>query len=196
MPSPKSDQKPSLIEDERLSTSSLDQDAGRRSMSSADASRVDEDGTIASRSERRISFRDEFMEFALPTPPKNDQWHYFWWSTTSQHDPLQRRIRLGYEVVTPEMLPGFGDFRVKNGQHEGAIGVNEMILLRVPREHYLAYMNEVHHTAPLEEEGRLDVQWQLTKEAGGKIRDQALVKNEDGMSDTQRAVTVKSPVFE
>lgn len=196
MPNPKtSDAKASLIDDERLTTAALSSDPARQSVASADSPRVDEDGTISTISERRVSMRAEFMEFALPTPPKHDGWHYFWWSTTAQHDPLQRRIRLGYEVVTSEMLPGFGDFRVKNGQHEGAIGVNEMILLRIPQHLYQSYMQEVHHTAPLEEEGRLDVQWQLTKDAGGRLRDQALVKNEDGMQPQQAPVS-KVSAFE
>jgi hypothetical protein len=190
---PKANSPESPLADERLATPSFTAQE-RASRSAEDSSRTDEDGTITTVSERRLSLRDEFMEFALPTPPKSDQWHYFWWSTTAQHDPLQRRIRLGYEIVNSEMLPGFGDFRVKNGQYEGALGVNEMILLRIPQSLYLDYMHQAHHEQPLEEESRLDIQWELAKTAGGKLKDQAIIRNEDAMAETQR--TIAKPRFE
>jgi hypothetical protein len=106
-------------------------------------------------SQRVSMLRNEFRYQALPDPPETPGWKYIWLSTTNQSDPIHARIRLGYVPVKPEDLPGFQFSTVKTGDYEGMIGVNEMLLFRIPIDRWTAYMRELHHDAPLEEEGRL-----------------------------------------
>ena len=138
--------------DERIKKSP---DATRvtRSAEVRDARDVAEN-TLATASERRRMFR-EFSQEALPTPPQIPGWHFIWLSTTNQYDPIYKRQRMGYEPVKAEELPGYENFRVKSGEFEGLIAVNEMILFKIPQEIYQEIMEEYHHNMPLEEEDRL-----------------------------------------
>lgn len=131
----------------------------KKSDSSRDAKeeRVSAEGTLATTSERRKMFR-EFTQEALPTPPAMPGYHFCWLSTTNQYDPIYKRMRMGYEPVTPNMseaLKEFTHLRAKSGEYEGYITVNEMVLFRIPQEIYQEIMEEYHHNMPLEEEERI-----------------------------------------
>lgn len=110
--------------------------------------------TLATTSERRKMFR-EFSQEALPTPPATPGWHYCWLSTTNQYDPIYKRIRMGYEMVKADEIPEFDHFRVKSGEYENSITVNEMVLFKIPQEFYQEIMEENHYYRPLEEEERI-----------------------------------------
>ena len=99
--------------------------------------------------------RSEWDTNLLPEPPKEPGWHYCWLSTTSSTDPIYRRIQRGYELVRSEHLKGWNQLRVSQGEYEGFVGCNEMILSRIPEELYQEAMRYFHHELPLAEEGRI-----------------------------------------
>lgn len=112
------------------------------------------DTALETSKERRRMFR-EFVQEALPTPPETPGWHYCWLSMTNQYDPIYKRIRMGYEPVKADDIPEFKHLRVKSGEYDGCISVNEMVLFKLPQEIYQEMMEEYHHYRPLEEESRL-----------------------------------------
>jgi hypothetical protein len=65
------------------------------------------------------------------------------------------RIRLGYEPVKSEDVPGWEYATLKTGDWAGLIGVNEMLAFKLPISLYEKYMREAHHDAPLREEEKL-----------------------------------------
>ena len=65
------------------------------------------------------------------------------------------RMRLGYEPVKPEDIPGWEYATLKTGDWAGFIGVNEMLAFKLPISLYEKYMLEAHHNAPLREEEKL-----------------------------------------
>jgi len=138
--------------DERLKKSA---DAGRENRASEDVRRLDNDGTGTTVSERRQMFRNEWTQEALPTPPAIPGFHLCWLSTTSAYDSIQKRIRIGYTPVLAEELNGFDTYRMKGGEYDGFISVNEMVLFKIPNEIYNELMQELHHHAPNDEEGKL-----------------------------------------
>lgn len=109
---------------------------------------------LSTSSERRKMFR-EFSQEALPTPPDLPGWHYCWLSMTNQYDPIYKRVRMGYEPVKADELPEFTHLRLKSGEYENCVSINEMILFKIPSEIYQEIMEENHHYRPLEEEERV-----------------------------------------
>jgi hypothetical protein len=61
------------------------------------------------------------------------------------------RMRLGYEAVKPEDIPGWEATSIKSGDWTGFIGVNEMLAFKIPTALYEKYMQEAHHDAPTRE---------------------------------------------
>lgn len=143
-------------------------DAGRDNRSSEDVRRQDSDGTAMTVSERRKMFKNEWTQEALPTPPEVPGYHMCWLSTTNSYDPIHKRIRMGYEPVRADEIKGFETFRMKSGEFEGFVAVNEMLLFKIPNEIYQALMEEIHHFSPLEEEDKLKAQAVLGQDANGK----------------------------
>jgi hypothetical protein len=78
-----------------------------------------------------------------------------WLTTTNPRDSIQTRIRLGYEPVKPEDVPGWEYATLKTGDWNGFIGVNEMLAFKLPISLYDKYMREAHHDAPMREEEKL-----------------------------------------
>ena len=81
-----------------------------------------------------------------------------WLSTTNTYDTIDRRIRLGYVPVKAEELPGYEDYRVKDGEHVGYISCNEMLLFKLPTEIFQEVMMQFHHNKPREEADKVRVQ--------------------------------------
>ena len=100
-------------------------------------------------------FRQQFFQSSLPDLPKLPGWHCCWLTTTNPRDSIQMRIRLGYEPLKPEDIPGWEYATLKTGDWSGFIGVNEMLAFKLPMSLYEAYMKEAHHDAPLREEEKL-----------------------------------------
>ena len=105
--------------------------------------------------ERVEMFRQQFFQSSLPDLPKIPGWHMCWLTTTNPRDSIQTRIRLGYEPVKPEEVPGWEYATIKTGDWNGFIGVNEMLAFKLPVSLYEKYMREAHHNAPLREEEKL-----------------------------------------
>lgn len=105
--------------------------------------------------DRVAMFRQQFFQSSLPDLPKIPGWHMCWLTTTNPRDSIQTRIRLGYEPVKPEDVPGWEYATLKTGDWAGLIGVNEMLAFKLPISLYEKYMKEAHHDAPLREEEKL-----------------------------------------
>ena len=105
--------------------------------------------------ERVAMFRQQFFQSSLPDLPRIPGWHMCWLTTTNPRESIQTRIRLGYEPVKPEDVPGWEYATLKTGDWQGFIGVNEMLAFKLPISLYERYMTEAHHDAPLREEEKL-----------------------------------------
>jgi hypothetical protein len=131
---------------------------GRENRASHDTVREAPEDTFVSSEERRKMWKDEWTQSALPNVPELKGWHVCWLSTTNSYDSIDKRIRLGYTPVKAEEIPGFENYRVKAGEHDGCIACNEMILFKIPEERYQDIMAHFHHDMPLEEATKIKVQ--------------------------------------
>lgn len=138
------------MSDERLKKSAAE---GRDNRAMQDRA-VTENRQISD-DERVEMFRQQFFQSSLPDLPKIPGWHMCWLTTTNPRDSIQTRIRLGYEPVKPEDVPGWEYATLKTGDWAGFIGVNEMLAFKLPMSLYEKYMCEAHHNAPLREEEKL-----------------------------------------
>lgn len=105
--------------------------------------------------ERLEIFRNTSFQHTLPEVPHANGWHFCWLTTNNPRDSLMMRTRWGYEPVKASEIPGFEFASIKTGQYEGCVGVNEMVLFKIPMRLYHRYMQEAHHEAPLREEEKL-----------------------------------------
>lgn len=136
--------------DDRLKKSAAESVRGDRV--EADASRTELDGTALSMEERRRMIRSEWSQDVLPSPPEVPGWHYCWLSTTNSTDPIYKRMQKGYEPVKATDVPGFAQYRATQGEFEGCVACNEMLLFRIPEELYQEIMTIFHYERPNEEE--------------------------------------------
>jgi len=114
----------------------------------------------------RDMVRNEFVQEALPQIPDTDKWHFCWLSTTSSHDPIHKRIRMGYQAARFEDVSSLGldDYRVSQGEYSGGIGCNEMVLFKIAKSRHRMMMEEFHHNMPHEEEATIKRQLNRTEE--------------------------------
>ena len=129
--------------------------AGENRVNRAMQDRAATENREISDDERVEMFRQQFFQSSLPDLPKIPGWHTFWLTTTNPRDSIQTRIRLGYEPVKPEDVPGWEYATLKTGDWAGFIGVNEMLAFKLPLSLYEKYMQEAHHDAPMREEEKL-----------------------------------------
>ena len=113
-------------------------------------------------------FRQQFFQAALPDLPKIPGFHTCWLTTTNPRDSIQMRIRLGYEPIKPEDVPGWEYASIKTGEWTGFIGVNEMLAFKIPTSLYKKYMQEAHFDAPNREESRLTDTAEFLKQEAAK----------------------------
>lgn len=139
--------------DDRLKKDAAVEVRGDRAV--ADAGRTQADGTALTMEERRRLMRSDWDVEILPTPPHNPGWHYCWLSTTNSSDPIYKRMQKGYEPVKVNEIPGFMQYRVEQGEFEGCVACNEMLLFKIPDELYQEAMRYFHHDKPMEEEEML-----------------------------------------
>jgi hypothetical protein len=128
---------------------------GRQPRSQTDRRQTAAKERVLSDAERLDEFRKSFFQSVLPDLPPIDGYHVCWLTTTNPRDSIPGRIRLGYEPVKAEDVPGWEFATLKTGDYAGCIGVNEMIAFKLPMSLYEAYMREAHHNQPLEEEEKL-----------------------------------------
>lgn len=118
-------------------------------------------------------FRQQFFQSALPDLPAIDGFHTCWLTTTNPRDSIHHRMRLGYEPIKPEEIPGWEYNSIKTGEWTGFIGVNEMLAFKIPISLYEKFMQEAHHNMPLQEEEKLtetaEFLQQQAKQSGAEV---------------------------
>lgn len=142
--------------------------------------------------ERLELFRSMSFQSILPDFVHDPNWHYCWLTTNNAYDSIMTRQRWGYEPVKASDVPQLAMSAIKTGEYAGCVGVNEMILFKLPMRLYEAYMREAHHEGPLREEGKLtavlEVIAQQAREKG------AHVEMGDGSAALGKAS--RRPIFE
>jgi len=134
--------------------------------------------------DRLEMFRQQFFQAALPDLPKIPGYHLCWLTTSNPRDTINMRMRLGYEPVKPEDIPGWEATSIKSGEWTGFIGVNEMLAFKLPLSLYEKYMQEAHHDAPLRELEKLtDTAEFMKNQAEGQG---SRVFEGDGMQDLRQ----------
>ena len=145
--------------------------------------------------ERLDEFRMSMFQSALPDIPPINGYHVCWLTTTNPRDSIPARMRLGYSPIQAHEIPGWEHTAVKSGEYEGMVGVNEMVAFKLPSHLYEQYMYEVHHRAPLEEEGKLDTSRQMAmEEAASVARSAVALEAEEGFDGLGEAP--EPPSFE
>ena len=124
--------------------------------------------------------------------PELKGWHVCWLSTSNSYDSIDKRIRLGYQPVKSEEIPGFENYRVKAGQYDGYIACNEMLLFKIPQDVYQDIMTHFHHDAPFEEANKIKVQAEqvVGRDSNGKPLGQI---EGDGMDSIDKPIA--APIF-
>ena len=165
----------------------------KKSVNTDRGSRAAPEAQMVSTEERRRMFRQEFQQEALPNVPDIPGFHPCWLSTTSTYDPIHKRLRMGYTPVTVEDLPGFEHMRVKSGEHQGFISINEMVLYKIPLDVYQEIMTEFHHDAPMDEQTKIKIQQEQLLNAKDNSGKRLGNIEGDGMDFD---MSKKAPVFE
>lgn len=148
---------------------------------------------VLNEDERVEMFRQQFFQAALPDLPKIPGYHVCWLTTTNARDPIHGRVRLGYEPIKAEEIPGWEHSSIKTGEYTGFIGVNEMLAFKLPLSLYQRYMQEAHHDAPAREEGKLtetaEFLRQQAQQSGAKLIEG------DGIEAMRQSTQVRPPSF-
>ena len=166
---------------------------GRESRGMQDSNRSNS-GLVSTDPSFSRALAEKFIQEALPDVPKIPGFHTCWLSTTSQYDPIHKRLRMGYVPVQAEDVPGFDHLKVKSGEQVGLISVNEMVLYKIPEEVYQAVMQHFHHNEPNDAQQALSMRDEQQL-AGLKDRNgRPLVSREYDQSAAETPVPV--PVFE
>lgn len=170
------------------------EDRLRRNTSDDRKNRAMEDRAVSenraiSDEERIEMFRMQHFQHVLPDLPKIPGYHTCWLSTTNQSDTIAHRMRLGYEPIRREDVPGwnFDATSLKTGEHAGLIGINEMVAFKLTDKLYQAYMNEAHHDAPNRQSEKLVQDVEMIKaqaKAGKSFIEQS--EGQDGLSEELR----------
>jgi hypothetical protein len=105
--------------------------------------------------DRREAYRKGLYQSHLPDLPPIHGFHVCWLTTMNPKDSIQARMRLGYQLIRTDEIPGFDFANVKTGEYAGYIGVNEMLAAKLPLSLYEDYMSISHYEQPLEEEGAI-----------------------------------------
>lgn len=171
-------------EDDRLKT---DPAVADRAAREALDRTVSENRTLTE-DDRLEMFRQSLFNDALPDLPKLPGYHVCWLTTTNHQDPIHRRLRLGYELITKEMVPGFEYASLKTGEYAGIIGVNEMVAARLPMSLYEKFMQEVHHNAPNREDEKLTATVDALHEQAERAK--ARLIEEEGTKELRRQKAV------
>lgn len=138
------------------------------------------------------AFAQEMYNNILPETPKIPGYHTCWISTTNTSDTPQRREAHGYTRVRPDDLPGYDHITLTQGSFAGCIGLNEMILMKLPVDLWHAFMKISHEDRPYEQENTVrDVVRYLQEQARDGGGDVYLGTGMDALMRSQR----RSPNF-
>lgn len=104
----------------------------------------------------------------LPSPPEIKGYHLCWLTTTNQSDPIEHRLRIGYQLVQQSELPGFSLPSQQSAQvSDNHIRVNEMVLAKISMERFNTIMKYLHHDLPLEQVQTLKNSIRIQKDGRG-----------------------------
>ncbi len=142
-----------------------------------------------SEDERLEMFRMNLYNDALPSIPDIPGYHVCWLTTTNKNDTIPMRLRLGYELIRGDDVPGMELVTQKTGEYAGCVAVNEMIAAKLPLSLYYRYMQEAHHDAPLREEDKLAETAEIMREQAERSGSRLL--EGDGMSEMREYVPAK-----
>lgn len=181
--------------DTRLAKSSAPQVRGRPLGAQQDAQRANDEGTALTLEQRAALLRNEFAQEALPKAPDRPGYHRCWLSTTHSYDTIQKRLRLGYELVRKSDVQGFEHMKAQSGEYADYVMCNEMVLAEIPEELYQVIMREFHHDQPLREEEAIRAQIQQMDEGARDQKGQALLEVEEGMTESNLVNKRAVPVF-
>jgi hypothetical protein len=187
--------------EDRLVDGAPHQGARRRTMTRRDrhpaaSSDDDREKTVTSGpdeiddSEYLERFMDSLDQSVLPNLPKMSDYHVCWLTTTNPRDTIENRLRMGYELITLDMVPGFEGASPKSGgPYSNVLSVNEMLAARIPVRLFERMMRHVHHDMPLSEEEKLRAKVDSLKETAESHG--AKLQEGDGMAGiVQRAKPV------
>ena len=182
------------MEEERLSETPRAKKLGKRHSQTADHFAApaepteDEHGTddIAEMTEDEFfaNFEQGILQDVLPALPPMPGYHVCWLSTSNVRDTVQNRLRMGYQLIRPEMLQGWASQNIKTGELGAVVQVNEMIAARIPQRLYERIMKRLHHEMPLAEEGKLRAQVEGLREQAESMG--ARLTEGDGMAELGR----------
>jgi hypothetical protein len=158
------------------------EDGGDARMDRATDSRETNQDRELTDEERVDMLRRTLFQSSLPDLPRIPGFHVFWATTTNPRDPVHGRLRLGYSIIKTSDVPGWEELSIKTGEYAGAIGINEMIGMKIPLHLYESFMREVHHDEPLRQEQA--------------IFESHIAANEVAMQSARRGGQVKAPVIE
>lgn len=139
--------------------------------------------------ERLEMFRMNMYNDALPNIPEIPGYHVCWLTTTNKNDTIQMRLRLGYELIRGDDIPGMELVTQKTGEYAGCVAVNEMIAAKLPLSLYHRFMQEAHHDAPLREEEKLAETAELMREQAERSGSRLI--EGDGMTDMRDYVPTR-----
>lgn len=158
-----------------------------------DHERANDEGTALSMEERLAMIRNEFVQEALPTAPDIPGYHVCWLSTTHGYDTIHRRMRLGYELVRQDEVPGYSVQKTSSGEYADYVMCNEMILAKLPEPIYQAIMREFHHDRPLAEEEAINAR--IDEFTQQDTRGKELTVRDEGMEERTLVRRAPVPVF-
>ena len=147
-----------------------------------------------SEDERLEMFRDSLQQSVLPDLPYMHGYHVCWLTTSNPRDSIQWRIRIGYELIRIDDLPGWEGVSLKTGDYSGVVGINEMVAARIPISLYNKYMREVHHNMPLSEEEKIRAKTTALKQQLEEVGSHVAEEGDGTASIVQRARAM--PAFE
>ena len=172
------------------STAAIDSQAQR----DYDQDREMERGDGISDEDYLAIFRDSHHQSVLPDLPHMPGYHVCWLTTSNPRDSIQWRRRIGYELITKDMMPTWNGESIRTADRGDVIGINEMVAARIPIARYNALMREVHERMPLEEEFKIKRQIDAMKVKARESGARLVEDSEEGeVGDiVQRASSVSS----
>lgn len=153
-----------------------------------------EDGRLLSDQERLDEFRQANVNNVLPNLPKIRGYHVIWLTTKHPSDTIAARMRMGYELIKPDEIPGFESMSMKTGDYGNVVQCNEMIAAKIALHLYEMYMREAHHDAPAAEEQKLEDSLEAMKDAmmssAKRGKKSVKIEREEGSEDLIKDRTV------
>lgn len=147
-----------------------------------------------SEKDRLAMLRAANWQQKLPSIPDIPGYHVCWLTTNNTSDPVMGRLRLGYELIKASDIQGFSSLEsLGDGPYKGCIMINEMVAAKIPLDLYAAYMRDVHHDQPLQEEQRLNAVMDTIRDTAERAKGRVFV--EEGTAEMAAAKPLR-PIFE